>query len=168
MRIRALVLAIVLAVAATVAAGAGARTERTAAPQKNIVQTAVAAGQFKTLVKLVKRAGLAGTLSSPRTQLTVFAPTDAAFAKVPRSTLNALMQSRAKLRAVLLYHVVKGRVPASKAATLDSARTLAGKAVTISTKGGAVYVDAAKVVKADVRARNGIIHVVDKVLIPAS
>ena len=168
MRIRALVLVVLAVAAATVAAGAGARTERTAAPQKNIVQTAVAADQFKTLVKLVKRAGLAGALSSRKTQLTVFAPTDAAFAKVPRATLNALMQNRAKLRTVLLYHVVKGRVPASKAAMLTSAPTLAGKSVTISTKAGAVYVDAAKVVKADVRARNGIIHVLDKVLIPAS
>jgi uncharacterized surface protein with fasciclin (FAS1) repeats len=168
MRIRALVLVVLAVTAATVAAGAGARSERSSAPQRNIVQTAVAAGQFKTLVKLVKRAGLAGALSSQKTQLTVFAPTDAAFAKVPKATLNSLLQSRAKLRAVLLYHVVKGRVPSSKVTMLTSVRTLAGKAVTISTKGGAVYFGNAKVVKADVGARNGIIHVVDKVLIPAS
>src|ERR671939_1443789 len=141
MRTRALVLVVLAVAAATVAAGAGARPERSAAPQRNIVQTAVAAGQFKTLVKLVKRAGLARALSSPKTQLTVFAPTDAAFAKVPKATLTSLLQSRAKLRAVLLYHVLKGRVPAAKATMLSSARTLSGKAVTISTRGGAVYVD---------------------------
>ena len=168
MRIRALLLVVLAVAAASVAAGAGARAERTVAPKKNIVQTAVAAGQFKTLVKLVKRAGLAGALSNPRTQLTVFAPTDAAFAKVPRATLNALMQNRAKLRSVLLYHVVKGRVPAAKVTMLTSARTLSGKTVMVSTRNGAVYVDAAKVIKADVAARNGIVHVVDKVLVPAS
>ena len=167
MRIRALILSMVVLAASVVAAGAGARTELNSAPKKNIVQTAVAAGQFKTLVKLVKRAGLAGALSG-KTQLTVFAPTDAAFAKVPQSTLDALLANRAKLRTVLLYHVVQGRVPAAKVTTMASARTLAKQSVSFMVKDGVVFVNDARVVKANVGARNGIIHVIDKVLIPMS
>jgi uncharacterized surface protein with fasciclin (FAS1) repeats len=167
MRIRVLILSMVVLAAAVVAAGAGARTELNSAPKKNIVQTAVAAGQFKTLVKLVKRAGLAGALSG-KTQLTVFAPTDAAFAKVPQSTLDALLANRAKLRTVLLYHVVQGRVPAAKVTTMASARTLAKQSVSFTVKDGAVFVNDARVVKANVGTRNGIIHVIDKVLIPMS
>jgi uncharacterized surface protein with fasciclin (FAS1) repeats len=167
MRIRALILSMVVLAASVVAAGAGARTELNSAPKKNIVQTAVAAGQFKTLVKLVKRAGLAGALSG-KTQLTVFAPTDAAFAKVPQSTLDALLANRAKLRTVLLYHVVQGRVPAAKVTTMASARTLAKQSVSFMVKDGAVFVNDARVVKANVVTRNGIIHVIDKVLIPMS
>lgn len=167
MPVRALILSIVVLASAVVAAGAAARTEISSAPKRNIVQTAVAAGQFKTLVKLVKRAGLAGALSG-KTQLTVFAPTDAAFAKVPQSTLNALMANRAQLRTVLLYHVVKGRVPAAKVTTMTSARTLAKQSVAFMVKNGAVFVNDAQVVKANVGARNGIIHVIDKVLIPSS
>jgi uncharacterized surface protein with fasciclin (FAS1) repeats len=167
MRIRALILSMVVLAASVVAAGAGARTELNSAPKKNIVQTAVAAGQFKTLVKLVKRAGLAGALSG-KTQLTVFAPTDAAFAKVPQSTLDALLANRAKLRTVLLYHVVQGRVPAAKVTTMASARTLAKQSVSFMVKDGVVFVNDARVVKANVVTRNGIIHVIDKVLIPMS
>jgi uncharacterized surface protein with fasciclin (FAS1) repeats len=167
MRIRALILSIAVLAAAVVAAGAGARTEINSTPKKNIVQTAVAAGQFKTLVKLVKRAGLAGALSG-KAQLTVFAPTDSAFAKVPAATLNALLANRAMLRTVLLYHIVKGRVPAAKVTTMSSATTLAKQSVAFMVKGGTVYVNDARVVKANVGARNGIIHVIDKVLIPSS
>lgn len=167
MRIRALILSMVVLAASVVAAGAGARTELNSAPKKNIVQTAVAAGQFKTLVKLVKRAGLAGALSG-KTQLTVFAPTDAAFAKMPQSTLDALLANRAKLRTVLLYHVVQGRVPAAKVTTMASARTLAKQSVSFMVKDGVVFVNDARVVKANVVTRNGIIHVIDKVLIPMS
>jgi len=167
MRIRALILSMVVLAASVVAAGAGARTELNSAPKKNIVQTAVAAGQFKTLVKLVKRAGLAGALSG-KTQLTVFAPTDAAFAKMPQSTLDALLANRAKLRTVLRYHVVQGRVPAAKVTTMASARTLAKQSVSFMVKDGVVFVNDARVVKANVVTRNGIIHVIDKVLIPMS
>jgi len=167
MRIRALILSMVVLAASVVAAGAGARTELNSTPQKNIVQTAVAAGQFKTLVKLVKRAGLAGALSG-KTQLTVFAPTDAAFAKMPQSKLDALLANRAKLRTVLLYHVVQGRVPAAKVTTMASARTLAKQSVSFMVKDGVVFVNDARVVKANVVTRNGIIHVIDKVLIPMS
>jgi len=167
MRIRALILSMVVLAASVVAAGAGARTELNSTPQKNIVQTAVAAGQFKTLIKLVKRAGLAGALSG-KTQLTVFAPTDAAFAKMPQSTLDALLANRAKLRTVLLYHVVQGRVPAAKVTRMASARTLAKQSVSFMMKDGVVFVNDARVVKANVVTRNGIIHVIDKVLIPMS
>jgi len=137
------------------------------AAQKNIVQTAVAAGQFTTLVSLVKKAGLAGTLSG-KGPYTVFAPTDAAFAKVPKATLAALGKDKAALKAVLLYHVVKGSVPASKVVKLTSAKTLdGGKTVKITVSGSTVKVNGAKVVTADVKASNGIIHVIDKVLIPS-
>ncbi|MGZ4268457.1 MAG: fasciclin domain-containing protein [Solirubrobacteraceae bacterium] len=137
-----------------------------AAQQKNLVQTAVAAGQFTTLVKLVKQAGLAGTLSGT-TKYTVLAPTDAAFKKVPKATLAALAKDKAKLRKVLLYHVLKGSVPASKVVKLTSARTVEGSKITIGVKGSSVYVNrTAKVTKTDVKASNGIIHVINRVLIP--
>jgi transforming growth factor-beta-induced protein len=138
------------------------------AQPKNIVQTAVAAGQFKTLVSLVKKAGLAGALSGSG-PLTVFAPTDAAFAKVPKATLTALGKDKAKLKAVLLYHVVKGKVPASKVVTLNgrSVKTLNGASVKISVKGGKVYLNGStRVTKTDVTASNGVIHVINRVLIP--
>ena len=134
-------------------------------PAKNIVQTAVAAGQFKTLTKLVKEAGLAGALQA-KGPYTVFAPTDAAFRKVPKSTLNSLARNRAKLRAVLLYHVVAGKVTSSDVAMLKSAKTLNGKSVRIRTASGNVFVNKAKVTKADVNASNGVIHVINRVLIP--
>ena len=151
-----------LAAATTIASAAPAKT---AAGQKNIVQTAVAAGQFKTLVSLVKQAGLAGALSGPG-PLTVFAPTDAAFAKVPKATLAALAKNKAELKAVLLYHVVKGKVTASQASMLTSATTLEGASLPIHVSGGKVYVGGAEVIKADVMASNGVIHVINGVLIP--
>ena len=133
----------------------------------NIVQIASRSDDFDTLVKLVKAAGLVGTLSG-KTKYTVFAPTDAAFAKVPKSTLDALGKDRAKLRKVLLYHVVPGSVPASKVVGLDSANTAEGSTVDIEVKDETVYVNDAKVLKTDIRARNGIVHVIDTVLIPGS
>jgi uncharacterized surface protein with fasciclin (FAS1) repeats len=136
-----------------------------AAGQRNIVQTAVAARQFTTLASLLKQAGLAGTLST-KGPYTVFAPTDAAFAKVPKATLATLAKDRAKLRSVLLYHVVKGKVTARKVVTLRSAATLNGKTVRIRATGGKVFVNSARVTKADVMASNGVIHVIDRVLIP--
>jgi uncharacterized surface protein with fasciclin (FAS1) repeats len=136
-----------------------------AAPEKNIVKTAIAAGQFKTLASLLTKAGLAGVLQG-KGPFTVFAPTDAAFAKVPKATLAALAKNKAKLRAVLLYHVVKGKVTAAQAMKLHSAKTLNGKSVSIRVKGGKVIVGGATVVKANVNASNGVIHVINKVLIP--
>jgi uncharacterized surface protein with fasciclin (FAS1) repeats len=135
-------------------------------PTKNIVQTAVAAGDFDTLVSLVKRAGLAKALSG-RGPFTVFAPTDAAFKKVPASTLKALQKDRAGLRQVLLYHVAGGRYPAKRLAKLRSIETLAGQRVKVRTRGGTVRVGGARVVQADVRTSNGVIHAINRVLIPA-
>ena len=136
-----------------------------ATPAKNIVQTAIAAGQFKTLASLLTKAGLAGTLQG-KGPFTVFAPTDAAFAKVPKATLAALGKDKAKLRAVLLYHVVKGKVTAARAMKLRSAKTLQGKSLSIRVSGGKVLVGGATVTKADVTASNGVIHLINKVLIP--
>ena len=152
-------------VAAIAVSVAGAPATARPNDDKNIVQTAQAAGNFKTLTKLVVKAGLAETLSSSG-PYTVFAPTDAAFRKVPKSTLKSLAKHPAKLRAVLLYHVVAGRVPSSQVVMLKSAKTLNGKSVRIHTAGGKVFVNNAKVTKADVNASNGVIHVVNRVLIP--
>ena len=135
------------------------------APSKNIVQTAAGAGQFKTLVKLVKSAGLVSALSGKQ-KLTVFAPTDAAFAKLPKATLTALGKDKAKLKSVLLYHVVKGEVKAAKVVKLKSAKTLEGSSVKIAVRNGKVYVNKAQVTKTDVLASNGVIHVINEVLIP--
>jgi uncharacterized surface protein with fasciclin (FAS1) repeats len=142
-------------------------TTATARPaeDKNIVQTAVAAGQFKTLATLLTRAGLVRALQRPG-PYTVFAPTDAAFKRVPKATLSALLRDRAKLRAVLLYHVVAGRVTAADVAELRSARTLSGKSVRIRISGSNVFVNSSRVTRADVPASNGVIHVVNRVLIP--
>ena len=147
-------------------ASASSASSATAAPaQSNIVQTAVAAGEFKTLVSLVKQAGLAGTLSGPG-PLTVFAPTDAAFAAVPKATLAELAKNPAKLKAVLLYHVVKGNVTAAQVTKLKSAKTLEGARVHFKVKKGKAYVNNAQIVKTDIHASNGIIHVINAVLIP--
>jgi uncharacterized surface protein with fasciclin (FAS1) repeats len=133
--------------------------------QPNIVQTAVAAGQFKTLVKLVKQAGLAGALQG-KGPFTVFAPTDAAFAKVPKATLQALAKDKAKLRAVLLYHVAKGKLTAAKVVKLHSLKTLNGQSLKVRVSHGTVTVGGARVITADIGASNGVIHVINKVLIP--
>jgi uncharacterized surface protein with fasciclin (FAS1) repeats len=163
--------AALLAVSSLALAGtAGAATSSFGPTQEpaaqNIVQTAAAAGQFKTLVALAKRAGLAGALTGD-TKLTVFAPTDAAFKKVPKATLNKLLRNRAALRRVLLYHVVAGDVKAAQVVQLRSAKTLAGPAVSIRVSGANVFLNRnTKVVKTDIAASNGTIHVVNRVLIP--
>lgn len=159
------ILAAGLAATALAVPAASASAAGTMAPTQNIVQTAAAAGQFKTLLKLATVAGLAGALEGPG-KLTVFAPTDAAFAKVPKSTLAALLKNKAKLKAVLLYHVLNGEYRAAKVLKLSGAKTLQGKRVTFKVKGGSVYVNNAKVIKADVGASNGVIHVINSVLIP--
>jgi uncharacterized surface protein with fasciclin (FAS1) repeats len=154
------------AVAGASSDGGGAPAAR-AAQSKTIVGVAAGDKQFSTLVKLVKSAGLAGTLS--KGSYTVFAPTNAAFAKVPKATLDALAKDKAMLKAVLTYHVVKGRVPASKVVKLKSAKTVEGSSVKISVKGGKVYLNGStRVTKTDVKASNGIIHVINKVLLPPS
>jgi uncharacterized surface protein with fasciclin (FAS1) repeats len=166
-KLRLTTAALIATAVAVVAAGAPAATSTPSAAKRNLVQTAVAAGQFKTLVSLVKQAGLTKTLSG-KARFTVFAPTDAAFAKVPKSTLNALMGDKAKLKAVLLYHVVAGKVTAKQVVKLDSAKTASGKTVAIRVAGGNVFVNGAKVTTADVMATNGVIHVINRVLIPPS
>ena len=133
--------------------------------QRTIAQTAAASGQFSTLTSLLKKAGLVSTLGRPG-PYTVFAPTNAAFAKVPKQTVDALLADKAKLRAVLLYHVVPGKVTAAKVVKLSSAKTANGERVRIRVKGSTVYVNGARVTKADVMATNGVIHVVDRVLVP--
>jgi uncharacterized surface protein with fasciclin (FAS1) repeats len=164
-RIRTTIALLVVAALAAAAIGASASSASRLEGGKNIVRTAVAAGQFKTLASLLKKAGLAGTLQG-KGPFTVFAPTDAAFAKVPKATLAALGKDKAKLRAVLLYHVVKGKVTAAQAMKLRSAKTLNGKPLAIRVGGGKVLVGRATVTRADVMASNGVIHVINKVLIP--
>jgi len=162
--LRALAIVGALALAAAPVAGA----HGTHHGKKNIVQTAVSAGDFNTLVSLVKQAGLAGTLSHDG-PFTVFAPTDEAFAKVPKATLDALGADPALLKKVLLYHVVSGRVTAAQAAKLGSATTVEGENVTFTaTAGGGLQVNDSNVVAADIKASNGIIHAVDTVLMPPS
>jgi uncharacterized surface protein with fasciclin (FAS1) repeats len=158
-------------VVAAVASGAVGLPEPAAsarvAPKANIVETAVAAGQFKTLGKLLRSAGLARTLQA-RGPFTVFAPTDAAFAKVPKASLNALAQNRAQLRAVLLYHVAAGKSTARKVVKLDRVKTLNGATADVRVRRGSVFVAGAKVTTPDVMASNGVIHVINKVLLPPS
>jgi uncharacterized surface protein with fasciclin (FAS1) repeats len=134
------------------------------AAEKDIVDTAVAAGSFKTLAKLLTDAGLVDTLKGAG-PFTVFAPTDEAFAKVPKATLEALGKDKDKLRAVLTYHVVPGKVMAADVTKLTSAKTVQGQSITISTAGG-VKVDNANVVKTDIACTNGVIHVIDSVILP--
>ena len=158
---------VVAAIAAgtLVSAPASARPAAPATAESNIVETAVAAGNFTTLVSLVKQAGLAETLSG-KGPYTVFAPTDAAFKKVPKKTLKALGKDKAKLKAVLLYHVAEGRLPAKRVIKRSSIRTLNGERVRIRVRDSNVFVNKSKVVTPDVRTSNGIIHAVNRVLIP--
>lgn len=129
----------------------------------DIVDTAVAAGSFKTLVTAVQAAGLVDTLKGPG-PFTVFAPTDAAFAKIPKAKLDALLADKAALTKVLTYHVVSGKVMAADVKA-GKVKTVEGSEVTLATTGG-VTVNGAKVVKADVAADNGVIHAIDTVIMP--
>lgn len=133
------------------------------AQAKDIVDTAVAAGNFKTLATALQAAGLVETLKG-KGPFTVFAPTDDAFAKIPKADLDALLKDKAKLTAVLTYHVVAGKV-LSKDIKPGKVKTVQGSELTVATVGG-VTVDGAKVTAADVIADNGVIHVIDAVLIP--
>jgi uncharacterized surface protein with fasciclin (FAS1) repeats len=133
--------------------------------KKTIVETAVAAGSFNTLVTAVKAAGLVDTLSGDG-PFTVFAPTDDAFAKLPEGTIPALLKDKEKLTAILTYHVVAGSVMAKDVVNLTSAKTVNGQSLSIMVKEGAVMVDGAKVVKTDIVCSNGVIHVIDSVVLP--
>jgi uncharacterized surface protein with fasciclin (FAS1) repeats len=130
---------------------------------KDIVDTAVAAGDFKTLAVALEKAGLIDTLKG-KGPFTVFAPTDAAFAKVPKKDLDALLADKTKLASVLTYHVVPGTVMA-KDVKAGKVKTVQGSDLTLSTSGG-VKVDGANVVKTDIVADNGVIHVIDSVVLP--
>jgi uncharacterized surface protein with fasciclin (FAS1) repeats len=139
-----------------------------AAPKKDIVDTAVGAGSFKTLVAAVKAAGLVDTLKGDG-PFTVFAPTDEAFGKLSKCTLDSLLkpENKHKLAAILTYHVVPGKVKAKKAAKLDSAKTVNGAEIAIKPSGKTLMINKSKVIKADIKTSNGIIHVIDAVLLPA-
>jgi transforming growth factor-beta-induced protein len=138
-----------------------------AADKKDIVDTAVGAGSFKTLVAAVQAAGLVDTLKG-KGPFTVFAPTDEAFAKLPKGTVEDLLkpENKAKLVAVLTYHVVPGKVMAADVVKLKEAKTVQGQSVKIVVEGGKVKVDAANVVKTDIETSNGVIHVIDAVILP--
>jgi len=138
-----------------------------AAAKKTIVETAVGNKDFSTLVAAVKAAGLVETLSG-KGPFTVFAPTNAAFAKLPEGTVATLLkpENKDKLTAVLTYHVVAGKVPAKKVVKLSSAKTVQGSEVTIKVVDGKVMVDGATVVVTDIKCSNGIIHVIDSVILP--
>ena len=166
--ISTLAAATAVALAAIGPASASARTESNAVPasaKKDIVDTAVAAGNFDTLAALLKQAGLVKTLKG-KGPYTVFAPTDKAFAKVPKATLDTLAKDKAKLRSVLLYHVAKGKLTASKVVKRSSIKTLNGQRVRVRVRDGKVFVGGARVTTPDVTASNGVIHVINKVLIP--
>ena len=137
------------------------------APTKDIVDTAVAAGSFTTLAKALEAAGLVETLKGAG-PFTVFAATDEAFAKLPAGTLETLLkpENRAKLTRILTYHVVPGRVMAADVVKLHSATAVSGDTIAIATHGGGVTVDNAHVVKTDIVATNGVIHVIDAVILP--
>lgn len=132
---------------------------------KDIVDTAVAAGSFNTLATALKAAGLVDTLKG-KGPFTVFAPTDEAFRKLPAGTLEKLLADKAQLTKVLAYHVVAGKVMAADVVKLTEAKTVEGAPVKISAKDGKVKVNDANVVKTDVVASNGVIHVIDSVILP--
>jgi uncharacterized surface protein with fasciclin (FAS1) repeats len=142
-----------------------ATPDTTTVDNSTIIDVASEAGNFSTLLTAIEVAGLTEVLEGEG-PFTVFAPTDEAFSKVPAETLDALLADKERLTAVLTYHVVPGKVMASDVVTLDSAETVNGKSVSIEVVDGAVRVDAATVVATDIEAENGIIHVIDQVILP--
>lgn len=164
--LRTLALAAALAVPGILAAQeAQGYSESAPAAQGDIIETATAAGSFTTLAKALEAAGLTETLKG-KGPFTVFAPTDAAFAKLPKGTVEALLNDKAKLAAILTYHVVPGNVMAKDVAGMSSAKTVNGQELSIKVKEGKVKVDKATVTTADISASNGVIHVIDQVLMP--
>jgi uncharacterized surface protein with fasciclin (FAS1) repeats len=161
------VLVLALVAASGPAASIQPASKTSATSQKDIVSTAVAAGSFKTLAAALQAAGLVDTLKGAG-PFTVFAPTDAAFAKLPAGTVETLLkpENKAKLTAILTYHVVPGRLLAGQVAGMGSATTVNGKALAIRSEGGTVSVGGADVVGADILCSNGVIHVIDTVLLP--
>jgi uncharacterized surface protein with fasciclin (FAS1) repeats len=145
----------------------GAQATSCAGDQKDIVDTAAGAGSFNTLVAAVKAAELVETLKGTG-PFTVFAPTDEAFAKLPAGTLDDLLkpENKAKLQGILTYHVVPGKVMAADVVKVKSAKTVQGQELTIKVEGETVTVDNAKVIKTDIACSNGVIHVIDTVVLP--
>ena len=154
-------------VAAVVLTVAASGTTAVRAETRDVVDTAIAAGSFKTLAKALDAAGLATTLKGVG-PFTVFAPTDEAFAKLPDGTLDTLLkpENKEKLRRILTYHVVAGKVMASDVVKLQSARAVSGDTITVTVEDGVVHVDNATVTSADVLASNGVIHVINSVILP--
>jgi uncharacterized surface protein with fasciclin (FAS1) repeats len=161
MKIRRTLLSAALILGLLLAGVAGTQAQGT----QDIVDTAVAAGSFKTLVKAVQEAGLVQTLKGTG-PFTVFAPTDEAFAKLPAGTLDALLKDKPKLSSILTYHVVPGRVLAADVMKMKSAKTVNGQEISITMKDGAVMVDNARVIRTDILTTNGVIHVIDAVILP--
>jgi len=161
------VLASVLFLTAAIAIPIGVSNAATMNAKADIVDTAVAAGSFNTLAAALKAAGLIETLKGPG-PFTVFAPTDEAFAKLPAGTVEDLLkpENKAKLTAILTYHVVPGKVMAQDVVKLSSAKTVQGGSVEIKSGGTGVMVDNAKVVTTDIETANGVIHVIDSVILP--
>ncbi len=157
---------LVTGIAVALAVTAAAANVRAAA-DKDIVDTAVAAGSFKTLAKALEAADLVKTLKGDG-PFTVFAPTDEAFARLPAGTLDMLLrpENKAKLQRVLTYHVVAGKVMAADVMKMRSAATVSGDTVTIAARNGTVMINGAKVLETDIAATNGVIHVIDAVLLP--
>ena len=144
---------------------AGVVSVRAEDKQKDIVDTAVSAGSFKTLVAAVQAAGLVDTLKG-QGPFTVFAPTDEAFAKLPKGTVEKLLADKEQLAKILTYHVVAGKVMAADVVKIDEAKSVQGQTISISTKDGVVLNGTAKVIKADIPCANGVIHVIDTVILP--
>jgi uncharacterized surface protein with fasciclin (FAS1) repeats len=163
-KLRVAYFAAALAIVLSLSLGTYARPK---ALSKDIVDTAVAAGSFKTLATALHAAGLVDTLKG-KGPFTVFAPTDEAFAKLPAGTVEDLLkpENKEKLVAILTYHVVPGKVTAAQVTKMDSAKTVNGQSLAISVNGGTVMVDKAKVVKTDILCSNGVIHVIDSVVLP--
>lgn len=159
---RTLLVVTLIAGLTAAAAGAGSYGKAKGA---DIVQVAVSAGNFTTLATALKAAGLVDALQGEG-PFTVFAPTDEAFAKLPPGTVEALLKDIPKLKEILLYHVVPGKVTAQQVASLRTATTLQGSTITVGTSGGGVTINNAKVVATDVMASNGVIHVLDTVILP--
>ena len=166
MSLRTLAFAAAFAVPGTLAAQeAQGYSESPTTAKGDIIETAAAAGSFTTLAKAIEAAGLTATLKGEG-PFTVFAPTDEAFAKLPKGTLDALLKDKAKLTAILTYHVVSGNVSSRDVAGMSSAKTVNGQQISIKAKGGKVMIDKATVIQADIASDNGVIHVIDQVLMP--
>lgn len=162
---KALSIAVLVLVSGLANFGAVGGSAAEPAAKEDIVDTAIGAGQFKTLVAAVQAAELVDTLKG-NGPFTVFAPTDEAFAMIPKDKLEALLKDKKALAAVLTYHVVSDKVMATDVVKLDSAKTVQGKSLVIVAKDGKVTINGVNIVKTDIVCKNGVIHVIDAVLMP--